>query len=81
MISTYLEGAAVDSFLTCKFTNVSGKTIYLVKVERGYEPTYLLNGDKAEYFVRIRNSTKRFDAREAISHYKIRWCSKEPDAK
>ena len=61
-------GAHACTLIHCQFSVLEGKTICWLIIERATLPIYFQNGKVAQYFVRIGNSTREMDVREAHAH-------------
>jgi hypothetical protein len=79
LLETNLDGTAVESFVSGNFVEVDGKIIFLVKVNPGKEPTFLIDGNQIEYCVRVSATTKSHNVKEAINHHKMWWSMKSKE--
>jgi hypothetical protein len=61
-------GANACALVHCRFHTLEGKTICRVIIEKSHEPIYYLDGGTARFMLRIGNSTRELDAREAHAH-------------
>ena len=61
-------GANAATMVHIQFLDYGGHTICWVIVDSAFEPVYLKDGNISRYFVRLGNSTRELDVREAQDH-------------
>ena len=71
-IVTTRLGVDLCSFIHCGFHEMEGKDVCRVIIESSVAPVYLHDGKNSKYYLRVGNSTRELDAREAMSHVTIR---------
>lgn len=65
-------GGHACALIHCRFHEVEGKTVCRVIVERSIDPVYLVEGGIARLMLRVGNSTRELDVREAQAHLRNR---------
>ena len=68
LVNNQLGGSA-GTFVHIQFLESEGYTICWVIVDAATEPVYLKDGNISRYFVRLGNSTRELDVREAQNHF------------
>jgi len=71
-IVTTRLGVDLCSFIHCGFHQIEGKDVCRIIIESSSAPVYLHDGKISKYYLRIGNSTRELDAREAMSHVTMR---------
>ena len=71
-IVTTRLGVDLCSFIHCGFHEIEGKDVCRIIIESSSTPVYLHDGKISKYYVRVGNSTREFDAREAMLHVTMR---------
>lgn len=66
-----IDGAAIASFVTVSFEQIGEHEICRVNVMPSRQPVYV--GDEALFFVRIGNSTRQYNTRDAQSYIRAHW--------
>lgn len=57
------------------FVEIYDKTILVVTISRSHKPIYFIDGDNVQLYVRIGNTTRAMNVREAIEYYDLHWKS------
>ena len=68
LVNNQLGGSA-GTLVHLQFLECEGYTICWVIVDAATEPVYLKDGNISRYFVRLGNSTRELDVREAQNHF------------
>lgn len=80
-IISNMIGPEYDQFLKeSRFVQLDGKDMFYVKVDESSEPGFVLHNGTIEFFVRVRNTSRPLNVKDAISHYKMRWGSQQNEA-
>ena len=66
-----IDGPVVASFVTVSFEVLDDREICRVDVRPSPRPVYV--GDEAEFFVRMGNSTRSYNPRDAATYIRTRW--------
>ena len=66
-------GGDVCPLVHVAFSQVDGKEVCRIVVEPSDRPVYFEDGPSARYFLRMGNSTRELDVREAVLHIAERW--------
>lgn len=66
-------GGDVCARVHVRFRSADGKEVCQIAVEPAERPVYCQNGAVARYFLRMGNSTRELDVREAMRHIAQRW--------
>lgn len=66
-------GGDLCPFLHFTFATINYQEICRITVERSPRPAYLEEGKNSAFFVRMGNSTRQLDVREALDYAKNRW--------
>lgn len=61
-----------------KLCEIDGKIISHAEVKKSTRPVFFADGDKVEFYIKIGNSTRLFNIREAIEYYEIHFASGPP---
>jgi hypothetical protein len=65
-------GGHACALVHCRFHEMTEKTVCRVIAERSADPVYLVEGGTARLMLRIGNSTRELDVREAQAHLRNR---------
>ena len=65
-------GANVGTMVHIQFLEIGGNTVCWIIVDAASEPVYFKDGNNSKYYVRLGNSTRELDVREANLHIKQR---------
>ena len=71
-IVTSRLGVDLCSFIHCGFHDIEGSDVCRIIIESSSVPVYLHDGKISKYYVRVGNSTRELDAREAMLHVTMR---------
>ncbi len=71
-IVTTRLGVDLCTFIHCGFHEIEGKDVCRIIIESSVAPVYLQDGKISKYYLRVGNSTRELDAREAMSHVTMR---------
>ena len=66
-------GGDVCARVHVRFRSANGKDVCQIAVEPSEQPVYCQDGAVARYFLRMGNSTRELDVREAVRHIGERW--------
>jgi len=59
--------------INIRFEPIDEKDICLVSIEPSVKPVFLISGNDSEFWVRIRNSTRRLNVKDATEHIQTHW--------
>jgi len=66
-------GKAYCKFLRPKFEEVANRVICIVQIDKSPRPVYLTYEDKPEFYVRVGNSTRPLNVKEATDYIAMNW--------
>lgn len=66
-------GGDVCAHVHVRFHTAEGKDVCQIAVEPSERPVYCQDGEVARYFLRMGNTTRELDVREAMQHVAQRW--------
>jgi len=73
LVKNFLELGYRQNIRDIDFRDYQGKRICVVQVEKSCEPIFCLGEKEHEFYVRVGNSTRRLDVKEAITYVKERF--------
>ena len=72
MTENYL-GLEYMKYLDIRFEEINNKEICLISIKPSLKPVFLMSGEKSEFCVRIKNSTRQLNVKEATEYIQEHW--------
>jgi len=47
--------------------------MYVVEIEKAPEPVFLKRGDKKEFYIRVRTTSRSLDPEETVAYIQMNW--------
>ncbi len=72
IVKTYL-GVTYIQHVHARFESVRGKQICVLSVDKSPSPVFLTRGEETKFWVRMNNSTRCLDVRDAMNYIEANW--------
>ena len=72
LIRNYI-GLGFAEYIHARFQTIDDDTICVVSIEPSRKPAYVLNSGTAEFWVRVGNSIRQLDVKDAMSYIQNHW--------
>ncbi len=66
-------GPQYNHLIKGRFERVKNKWIYVVEIEKAPEPVFLKRGDKKEFYIRVRTTSRSLDPEETVAYIQMNW--------
>jgi len=66
-------GAAVAQFLETRFEETSGKTVYVIDVDKAPQPFFMQGPQAKQFYIRLGPTTRALDLEETMRYVQMNW--------